>query len=379
MYFNRKGLIAITFILTLLTITMDLQISSAITVRVKDIAYVEGVRENQLYGYGLVVGLLGTGDSQQVVDFTTRILANVYEKLGVIIPNRQQDFISRNIALVMITADIPAFVKPGTRLDVLVSTVGDAKSLKGGVLLQTALQGADGEVYAVAQGPVSIGSAESLGGQAQQAVKNHPTVGTIPNGAIIEQEIPFDLFHGKYINLVLKDPDFTTSTRLVRAINNRFEGIATPISPALVRLEPTPDRLGPENIIQFISDLEEIPVSPDSVAKVIINERTGTIVVGKEVRISTVAIAHGNLTITIMETPEASQPSPFGAGATEVLPRTDIQIDETRAQLRVIPESATVSDVARALNILGVTPRDLISIFQAIKKSGSLHAELILM
>lgn len=376
-----KRLIFLIVILMCGLITHALSIKDAkgVTVRIKDIAYVEGVRDNQLYGYGIVVGLSGTGDSQQVINFTTRILTNVFEKIGVIIADREQDFISKNIAIVMVTADVPAFVKPGARLDVLVSTVGDCKSLKGGVLLQTPLQGADNEVYAVAQGPMSISGSENLGGQAQQVVKNHTTVAAIPSGAIIEREIPFNIFDDKFINLVLRNPDFTTSTRLVKAIDNVFNGTALPISPAVVRVEVPNEYLGVSNMIDFISEIEDISISPDSIARVIINERTGTIVVGKDVRISTVAVAHGNLTITITETPEAIQPSPFGAGETEVIPSTDIEIDEARAQLKVVPEGTTVHDVARTLNILGVTPRDLIAIFQAIKKAGSLHAELVVM
>lgn len=352
---------------------------SAITVRVKDIAYVQGVRDNQLYGYGIVVGLSGTGDSQQVINFTSRIMANVFEKLGVIISGREQKFISRNIAIVMVTTDIPAFAKSGSKLDVLVSTVGDCKSLKGGVLLQTPLQGADNAVYAVAQGPLSISGSENLGGAAQSVVKGHTTVATIPSGAIVEQEIPFNLFNENFINLIIKDPDFTTSTRLAQAINNVFEGIASTVSPAVIKVLVPEQYLEKQNTIEFISKVEDISVSPDSVAKIIINERTGTIVVGKNVRISTVAVAHGNLTITITESPEASQPSPFSSGQTEVIPSTDIKIDEARAQLKVIPEGTTVHDVAKTLNVLGVTPRDLIAIFQAIKRSGSLHAELVIM
>ena len=371
-------LIIIT-ILYLFVSAVNLKDAAGVTVRVKDIAYVDGVRENQLFGYGVVVGLSGTGDSQQVVNFTTKMLTNVFEKLGVIIENREQNFISKNIAIVMVTANIPAFAKPGTRLDILVSTVGDAKSLKGGVLLQTSIQGADNEVYAVAQGPLSISGSENLQGQGQSVVKGVSTVATIPSGAIVEREIPFNIFDGDYIDLVLRDPDFTTSTRLVRAIGNVFGSVAMPLSPAVVRVNVPDEYLGVQRLIGFISEIEDISVSPDSIARIIINERTGTIVVGKDVRISTVAVAHGNLTITITESPEVVQPSPFGGGQTEVIPSTEIEIDEQRAQLKVVAEGATVHDVARTLNILGVTPRDLIAIFQAIKKAGSLHAELVVM
>lgn len=359
--------------------SFHLKDANGITARVKDIAYVQGVRDNQLYGYGIVIGLSGTGDSKKVINFTTRIISNVFEKLGVVIADREQDFISKNIAIVMVTADIPAFAKPGARLDVLVSTVGDAKSLKGGVLIQTPLQGADNEVYAVAQGPLSISGGENLVGDAQRVVKGHTTVATLPSGAIVEKEIKFNLFDEKFINIVLKDPDFTTSTRLVRAIDNVFGGTASSVSPAMVRVEVPEFYINTSNMVEFIAELEEISVSPDAVARIIINERTGTIVIGQNVRISTVAVAHGNLTITITESPEAIQPAPFGAGNTEVIPNTNIEIDETRSQLKIVPEGATVQDVARTLNVLGVGPRDLISIFQAIKKSGSLHAELVIM
>ncbi|MGR3317845.1 MAG: flagellar basal body P-ring protein FlgI [Candidatus Anammoxibacter sp.] len=376
---RQQIFLIIISILCLFVSAVNLKDAAGITVRVKDIAYVDGVRENQLFGYGVVVGLSGTGDSQQVVNFTTKMLTNVFEKLGVIIENRQQNFISKNIAIVMVTANIPAFAKPGTRLDVLVSTVGDSKSLKGGVLLQTSIQGSDNEVYAVAQGPLSISGSENLQGQAQSVVKGVATVATIPSGAIVEREIPFDIFDGKYIDLVLRDPDFTTSTRLARAISNVFEGVATTLSPAVVRINVPDEFLGVSRLIGFISEIEDISVTPDSIARIIINERTGTIVVGKNVRISTVAVAHGNLTITITESPVAVQPSPFGGGQTEIIPSTEIEIDEQRAQLKVVAEGATVHDVARTLNILGVTPRDLIAIFQAIKRAGSLHAELVIM
>ncbi len=376
---KRLFCLIMIFVMSFSFMSFHLKDANGITARVKDIAYVQGVRDNQLYGYGIVIGLSGTGDSKKVINFTTRIISNVFEKLGVVIADREQDFISKNIAIVMVTADIPAFAKPGARLDVLVSTVGDAKSLKGGVLIQTPLQGADNEVYAVAQGPLSISGGENLVGDAQRVVKGHTTVATLPSGAIVEKEIKFNLFDEKFINIVLKDPDFTTSTRLVRAIDNVFGGTASSVSPAMVRVEVPEFYINTSNMVEFIAELEEISVSPDAVARIIINERTGTIVIGQNVRISTVAVAHGNLTITITESPEAIQPAPFGAGNTEVIPNTNIEIDETRSQLKIVPEGATVQDVARTLNVLGVGPRDLISIFQAIKKSGSLHAELVIM
>lgn len=376
---KRKTYVILILVAILFQGALDVEDASGVSVRVKDIAHVKGVRDNQLYGYGVVVGLSGTGDSQQVINFTTRILTNVFEKLGVIVADREQDFISKNIAIVMVTADIPAFANPGTRIDVLVSTIGDAKTLKGGVLMQTPLQGADNEVYAIAQGPLSLSGAENLGGQAKSVIKGHTTVATVPSGAIVEREIPFNLFNNRFINLVLRDPDFTTSTRLVKAIDTAYAGIASSVSPAVVRVQVPEESLGHAKMIEFVAEIEDLSVTPDAVAKIIINERTGTIVVGKNVRISTVAVAHGNLTISITESPEAMQPSPFGAGQTEVIPSTNIEIDEDRAQMKVMAEGTTVRDVARALNILGVTPSDLISIFQAIKRSGSLHAELVIM
>jgi flagellar P-ring protein precursor FlgI len=354
-------------------IPYDKSVNAAI--RVKDIAYVKGVRDNQLYGYGLVVGLQGSGDSQ-IFRVSRQLAVNIFEKMGVLISG--SDFLSKNIAAVMITVNIPAFARPGDKLDVVVSSIGDAKSLEGGVLLQTALQGADNEVYAVAQGPLSIGG-YNVEGQSQSLRKNISTTAYISNGAIVEKEIQFSIMQGKSLSVVLRDPDFTTANRMVEAINAHYPNAARAIDAAVVTIVPPGEFQSESAVVQFVANIEELYVKPDSIARVIINERTGTIVAGENVRISTVAVAHGNLSITITEKPEVSQPGVFSSGQTAIVPRTEIQAEEAEKKLNIIQEGATIADVARALNILGVTPRDLISIFQAIKRAGALHAELIIM
>lgn len=345
-------------------------------VRVKDVAYVQGVRDNQLYGYGLVIGLQSTGDNSQIFKVTRQLAINAFEKLGVLLS--PSDFFSKNIAAVMVTANIPAFARPGDKLDVVVSSIGDAKSLEGGVLLQTALQGADNEVYAVAQGPLTIGGF-NVEGQAQSTRKNISTTGYISDGAIVEKEILSSILYGKSLSVILREPDFTTAKRLIEAINNLYPNTAKAIDAAVVNIVPPQDFQSEETIVQFVANIEELYIVPDSIARVIINERTGTIVAGENVRISTVAVAHGNLTITITEKPEVSQPNALSSGETKRVPRTDIQVTEEEERLHVLEAGASISDVARALNVLGVTPRDLISIFQAIKKAGALHAELVIM
>jgi len=348
-----------------------------ITARIKDIAYVQGVRDNYLFGYGLVVGLQGTGD-KTTFTFTRQLAKNVFEKLGVVTSTAAFD--SDNIAAVLITAKVHSFAKSGDRIDVLASSVGDAKSLEGGVLMHTTLQGIDNEVYAVAQGPLSIGG-YNVSGAAEQTRKNIATTAHIPRGALIENEIPVHVFFENAIRLSLFDNDFTTARRLMGVVNTVYPGSAQAISAGEVEIVPPLEFRTLDKITQFISRIEELPVSPDAIARVVINERTGTIVAGENVRISTVAIAHGNLTITISERQEASQPGSFAptSAETQLLDRTNIDVDENEAKLHVIPEGVNISEIARALNVLGVTPRDLISIFQAIKKAGALHAELVIM
>lgn len=349
----------------------------SITARVKDIAYVQGVRDNYLFGYGLVVGLQGTGD-KTTFTFTRQLAKNVFEKLGVRTDTAAFD--SDNIAAVLITAKIESFAKPGDRIDVLVSSVGDAKSLEGGVLMHTTLQGIDNEVYAVAQGPLSIGGF-NVSGAATQTRKNIATTAHIPRGALIEKEIPVHIFFENAIKLSLFDNDFTTANRLMGVINTVYPGSAQAINAREIEIVPPLEFRTNDRITQFISKIEELPVSPDTIARVIINERTGTIVAGENVRISTVAVAHGDLTITISERQQASQPGPFAptSATTKVLDRTNIDVEEKEGKLHVIPDGVSISEIARALNVLGVTPRDLISIFQAIKKAGALHAELVIM
>ncbi|MFQ5686224.1 MAG: flagellar basal body P-ring protein FlgI [Candidatus Scalindua sp.] len=348
----------------------------SITTRVKDIAYVQGVRDNFLFGYGLVIGLSGSGDK---MDFTKNLAKNVFEKLGVIIT--VDDFDSKNIASVLITANIRPFAKPGDKIDVLVSSIGDAKSLEGGVLVHTTLQGVDNEVYAVAQGPLSLGGGFDVGGKAANKRKNIATTANIPKGALIEKEIPVHIFHENSIMLSLNDSDFTTSLRVMEIINAIYPDSALAVSSAEVRITPPQKFRTMDMITQFISKIEELPITPDAVARVVINERTGTIVAGENVKISTVAIAHGSLTITISEKTEASQPGSFApdSATTKELDRTTIDIEEEEAKLHVIPDGVSISEIARALNVLGVTPRDLMAIFQAIHRAGALHADLIIM
>jgi flagellar P-ring protein precursor FlgI len=341
--------------------------------RIKDVASIDGVRDNQLVGYGLVVGLNGSGDSDQT-KFPVQTLTNLLERSGVTI--RRSDITVKNIAAVMVTATLPPFAKQGTKLDVLVSSMGDAKSIAGGTLVMTPLKGADGQVYAVAQGAVST-SAFSYGGQAASAQKNHPTAGRVPEGALVERELPTILANRNTLRLNLHQPDFTTASRLAAAINAKFNAnIAVCNDPGSVILTVPARYQG--NTVEFAAAMEVLEVRPDVGAKVVLNERTGTIVIGNAVRISTVAVAHGNLTLTIKETPMVSQPAPFSrVGQTEVVPRTELKVNEQKGPgLSVLKEGANIGDVVRALNAIGVTPRDLIGIMQAIKAAGALQGEL---
>ncbi len=370
-----RYLLSIIVLISTCFITSFAPIHGSITTRVKDIAYIQGVRNNFLFGYGLIVGLQGSGDK---IDFTKNLAKNVFEKLGVVIAIA--DFDSKNIASVLVTANIRPFAKPGDRMDILVSSIGDAKSLEGGVLVHTTLQGIDNEVYAVAQGPLSIGGF-NVGGKAADTRKNIATTANIPKGALIEKAIPVHIFHENSITLSLRDSDFTTALRLMEIINVIYPDSAQAVSAAEVRITPPQEFRTMDRITQFISRIEELPITPDAIARVVINERTGTIVAGENVRISTVAVAHGSLTITISEKTEASQPGSFApeSATTVELDRTTIDVDEEDAKLHIIPDGVSISEIARALNVLGVTPRDLMAIFQAIHKAGALHADLIIM
>jgi flagellar P-ring protein precursor FlgI len=344
--------------------------------RIKDIADFEGVRQNMLIGYGLVIGLNGTGDTINNSPFTQQSLIGMLERLGVNTRDIAATLRTRNVAAVMVTATLPAFGRQGTRIDVTAGALGDSTSLLGGTLLVTPLLGADGEVYAVAQGPIAI-SGFSATGAAASVTKGTPTAGRIANGAIVERELGFRLAGMTSVNLSLRNPDLTTARRIAQAVNSFIKSpIASPIDPGTVLLSVPADRQG--DIVGLLTDVEQLMVEPDQLAKVVIDERSGTIVMGENVRISTVAIAQGNLTIRITETPQVSQPNPFSStGTTTVVNRTDIEVDENgQRRLAVLPASVTLQELVNGLNALGIGPRDMIAILQAIKAAGALQAEI---
>jgi flagellar P-ring protein precursor FlgI len=342
--------------------------------RIKDIARLEGVRNNQLVGYGLVIGLNGSGDSDST-QFTVQSLVNMIERLGVTV--NPDEVKVDNVAAVIVTAELPPFAKSGATIDVLVSSIGDADSLAGGSLLMTPLKGPDGQIYAVAQGPLAVGSL-AFGGKAAKVQKNHPTVGRIPGGALVEREVGFQFAPGDTLRYQLSDPDFTTVSRISTVINGHFkESLATPVDSGSLKIEiPEAYR---SRAIEFIATLEGLAVQPDSIARIVVNEKTGTIVMGEGVRLATVAVSHGNLNLVITESAEVSQPMPFSEGETVVVPETEIEVTEDGGQLVVLQMGVSIGDVAQALNAIGATPRDLIAIFQAIKASGALHAELVVL
>ncbi len=341
-------------------------------VRIKDIADVEGVRDNQLVGYGLVVGLNGTGDRLRSAVFTRQSLVGMLERLGVNTRDQERQLDTRNVAAVMVTANLPPFARPGSRIDISVSALGDATNLTGGTLLVTPLLGADGEVYAVAQGAVATGAISARGAGAS-VTRGVPTSGRISNGAIVEREVPFALASRDRVRLSLRNPDLTTARRIADAINRAQRGeLATATDSRTVTVA-----LGGRSPVAFLSAIEQLRVTPDQIARVVIDEASGTIVMGANVRVSTVAIAQGNLTIRVTETPQVSQPNAFAGGETAVVPRTSIEVDDQRERrLGVLPQSVTLQDLVRGLNSLGVGPRDLITILQAIKAAGALQAEL---
>lgn len=339
--------------------------------RIKDLADIKGVRNNQLVGYGLVMGLDGTGDGKKS-RFTIQSMISMLEKMGVTVD--PGEIAVKNVAAVMVTADLPPFGKAGSRIDALVSSIGDAENLQGGTLLFTPLKAANGDVYAVAQGPVNTGGF-SAGGSGGSVVKNFPTVGRILGGATIEREIPNTFNQKRLLTLNLHDPDFTTVTRVAKAINSAFYGtIARTPDAGTVEVNVPDAYIG--NMVGLVAMVENISVTPDVIAKVVINERTGTVVMGEKVRLSTIAIAHGNLSVIIKESADVSQPGPFANGRTVVTPQTDIAVQEESNQLMVLDTGVSIGEVVKALNALGVSPRDLIAIFQAIKAAGALQAEL---
>ena len=346
-------------------------------VRVKDVARVHGVRDNDVYGYGLIVGLNGTGDRSTASPFTPQTIANMLQRLGIAVPPLALN--SKNVAAVMVTAKLPPFVKTGTTLDVLVSSLGDSSTLQGGTLLLTPLQGPDGRTYALAQGPISVGGVAASGGTGDSVQKNHPTVGRIPGGALVEREVPAALDPAAF-SLTLLQGDFTTAVRLAEAVNGAGMGsLARAVNPTTVTVTVPPAEQ--YRLMEFISRIEALTLRVDAPARVVINERTGTVVLGSQLRIATVAIAHGNLIVQIKNETQVSQPGAFApiGSQTVVVPKSDVGVKEEKSQLAVVREGASIGDVVQGLNSLGVTPRDLISILQAIRQAGALMADLEIM
>ncbi len=340
-------------------------------VRIKDITDVEGIRENQLIGYGLVVGLNGTGDKLNNNVFTRKSLIGMLERLGVNTRDQVTALSTKNLAAVMVTAELPAFARSGSRIDITISALGDATNLTGGTLLVTPLLAADGDVYAVAQGALSTGAIAARGA-AGSVTRGVPTAGRIANGATVEKEVPFQFGKSASLHLGLRNPDLTTAQRIAAVINRSTGPIARAIDPRTVELS-----LAGRDVLETLGSIEDLRVEPDSAAKVVIDEASGTIVMGSNVRISTVAIAQGNLTIRVTETPEVSQPNPFSDGKTVTVPRTNIQVDDQHdKKLGMISAGTTLRELVASLNALGVGPRDLISILQAIKAAGALQADL---
>lgn len=365
--------------------------SEGFSARIKDISSIKGIRQNQLLGYGLVIGLNGTGDKGGT-SFTIQGLVNMLEHMGVHVDPDEVKV--KNVAAVVVSAKLPPFARVGKKIDVILSSIGDAKSLQGGTLLLTPLKGVDGKVYALAQGPVSIGGYSAGGAAGGGVTKNHPTVGRISGGASIEQEIQYSIMNKNEMTIILNNPDFNTADRAANAINLRFgENVASPLDSGTLRFR-VPEKY--ENkVVNLIAQIGEIEVEPDSIAKVIVNEKTGTVVVGENVRIQKVAVAHGNLSISIKEKRNVSQPMPFApsgggavpqqmdggtvvapGGSTVVAPESQVSVAEEGSRLLLIPKGRTIGELVNALNAIGVTPRDLITILQAIKAAGALQGEL---
>jgi flagellar P-ring protein precursor FlgI len=345
------------------------------SVRIKDISVLQGVRENQLVGYGLVVGLQNTGDTLRNAQFTEQALQSMLDRMGVNV--RGNALRTRNIAAVMVTADLPAFVTPGSRIDVTVSSLGDATSLYGGTLVLTALNGVDGQTYGIAQGQLAI-SGFAATGQAESVTQGVPTAGRIPNGAIIEREVPGQLTDVATLVLELKNPDFGTAIRAVDAINNFAMSrygmrVARERDNRSIALQK-PQRL---TTTRFMAEIGELMIEPDSPARVVMDSRSGTVVIGQDVQISTVAVTHGNLTVRITETPIVSQPAPFSRGRTTVVPQTQIETDQAGGQMAIL-RGANLRTLVRGLNQIGLKPNGIIAILQAIKSAGALQADLII-
>lgn len=378
------------FLVTMVLLVVFSFPSSGFSARIKDIASIKGIRPNQLFGYGLVIGLNGSGDGGGT-GFTVQGLANMLERMGIHVG--PDDLKVKNVAAVIVSATFPPFARIGKKIDVTLSSIGDAKSLQGGTLLLTPLKGVDGKVYALAQGAVALGGFSAGGSAGGGVIKNHPTVARISGGATIEREISLSITDKKEFTIILDNPDFNTATRVARKINIHIDDcVARPIDSGTLKFIIS-ERFN-DSVVSLIAAIENLEVEPDSVAKVIVNEKTGTVVIGQKVKIQKVAIAHGNLSIQIKETTTVSQPAPFSpsrgrgsvqtkegtivapGGNTVVAPNSDVSIAEENNQLLLIPEGRTIGELVKALNAIGVTPRDLITILQAMKAAGALQGEL---
>ena len=371
-------------ILLAVIIALGLSVPARAEVRVKDVARIQGVRENELFGYGLVVGLNGTGDKSGASPFTPQTIASMLLRMGITVP---RDKLSpKNAAAVIVTAKLPPFAKPGSTIDAVVSSLGDATSLQGGTLFLTPLEGPDRKVYAVAQGPISVGGFQfiapttAFGTTGETVQKNHPTVGRVPNGAIVEREVAMAL-DPSTVTVTLTQPDFTTAARLAQAVNKTLgSDLGRAVDAGTVRVAVPPPYQG--RLVEFIARVENSMLNTDAPpAKVVINERTGTVIMGDQVRIRSIAVSHGNLSIHIKSEFAVSQPPPFSppGSATVVVPRSETTVKEEKANVALLPEGASIGEVVRALNAIGATPRDLIAILQAIKQAGALQAELEIM
>ena len=358
-----------------LALALTAQASSVLAAsRIKDIVQFEGVRGNQLVGYGLVVGLAGTGDSLRNAPMTQQSMIDMLERLGVNTRGANMD--TKNIAAVMVTANLPAFAAAGSTVDVRVSAMADAKSLQGGTLLVTPLLGGDGEAYAVAQGSIETGSIAASGASGSSIIKGVATAGRIAAGGNVEREVGFSLARMSELRMTLRNPDFTTARRVADVINAHYAGCAIAENPTIVAIRPPAG----QDMVSFVTAVENLEVEPDAPAKVVIDEVTGVVVMGEKVRLSTVAIAQGNLTISVDEKPAVSQPTAFSQGTTQVVPQSSLKVDEQKGKkLVIIKESASLASLVAGLNALGVTPRDMISILQAIKADGALQADIEVM
>ncbi|MBQ7704091.1 MAG: flagellar basal body P-ring protein FlgI [Selenomonadaceae bacterium] len=367
-----KKLFTILTLILCIAFTSTTVFAESAPTRIKDIAKVQGVRNNQLVGYGLVVGLQGTGDSDKITPMISST-ASMLRTFGVAV-DTDEAIKYKNIAVVMVTATLPPFVREGDNIDIIVSSMGDAKSIQGGTLLQTPLRAGNGEVYAVAQGPVSTGGFIAGNGSGNTAQKNFPTVGTTPNGAIVERTVEDEIGQQGQISLSLAIADFTTATRVAGAINSAYGSIAHAANPARIDIHiPNYYR---SNVVEFVSTIEELSIIPDSVAKVVFNERTGTIVMGGNVTVDECAITQGGLSIRVTRETDISQPAPFSYGRTMRTVTNETDVEEQPSSSIVMPPTTNINDIVGALNAVGATPRDCISILQAMKAAGAIHAVL---